>query len=207
MGLLSNRRRYSKPYDYEVEYLEVDESNAGTYITTPYIINDYDNDIYTKIMINGYSNNASTMTVVGSGYTQNVNLYRISRGLSGNDYIRLYNGIYNANPTEYNIELGQVLDIKMPRNGNFTINGQPYTQDNSRRANTNKDPLIFFKRSGTEPVCYMRLYSFKWVKGDKAVLDMIPVVKDGVGYMYDRISKKLYGAEGGGKFKVGQRIN
>jgi hypothetical protein len=32
---------------------------------------------------------------------------------------------------------------------------------------------------------------------------MIPVRKDGVGYMYDRITKKLYGNAGTGSFILG----
>ena len=48
-------------------------------------------------------------------------------------------------------------------------------------------------------------YYFKLVTVEgETVLDLIPVRKDGVGYMYDRVSEKLYGnAADSGAFIIG----
>lgn len=37
-------------------------------------------------------------------------------------------------------------------------------------------------------------------------LDLIPVVKDNVGYMYDKVSGQLFGNAGTGSFIVGPRV-
>ena len=39
--------------------------------------------------------------------------------------------------------------------------------------------------------------------GDNHVRDFIPVRKDGVGYMYDKISGQLFGNAGTGAFVIG----
>ena len=45
--------------------------------------------------------------------------------------------------------------------------------------------------------------NFKITVGDTLVYDLIPVRKDGVGYMYDRVSQTLFGNDGTGSFTCG----
>jgi hypothetical protein len=49
----------------------------------------------------------------------------------------------------------------------------------------------------------LRIYSSKIYEGDVLVQDLIPVRKDGKGYMYDRVSKKLFSNGGTGEFIIG----
>ena len=51
-----------------------------------------------------------------------------------------------------------------------------------------------------------KIYNFKITVGDSLVYDLIPVRKDGVGYMYDKISKELYGNAGSGSFTYGDDV-
>lgn len=51
-----------------------------------------------------------------------------------------------------------------------------------------------------------KIYSFKIEKGGTAVIDFIPVRVGNVGYMYDRVSKQLFGNSGTGNFILGGDI-
>ena len=48
-----------------------------------------------------------------------------------------------------------------------------------------------------------RIYSAQFTKGDAVVMDLVPVRKDGVGYMYDKVSGQLLGNSGTGDFVIG----
>lgn len=48
--------------------------------------------------------------------------------------------------------------------------------------------------------------NFKITVGDTLVYDLIPVRKDGVGYMWDTISQTLYGNAGTGSFGIGDDV-
>lgn len=68
--------------------------------------------------------------------------------------------------------------------------------------------LSLFKANGYGSTDYRgngKIYYVKIKENNKVVLDMIPVVKDGVGYMYDKVSRRMFGAQGGGEFIVGPR--
>ena len=49
----------------------------------------------------------------------------------------------------------------------------------------------------------MRIYSWSVREGNALVRDFIPVRKGTVGYLYDRVSGKLFGNAGTGDFVVG----
>ena len=48
-----------------------------------------------------------------------------------------------------------------------------------------------------------RLFSWKHWRNGVLIRDLIPVSKDGIGYMYDEISKELFGNSGSGSFILG----
>jgi len=52
----------------------------------------------------------------------------------------------------------------------------------------------------------VKYYSFKITVGDNVVYDLIPVRKDGVGYLYDKIGGTLYGNAGTGSFTYGSDV-
>ena len=52
----------------------------------------------------------------------------------------------------------------------------------------------------------VRLGSTQIYQNDVLVRDFIPVVKDGVGYMYDKVEEKFYANLGNGQFTIGPKI-
>ena len=53
----------------------------------------------------------------------------------------------------------------------------------------------------------LKIYSFKISQGNKIVMDMIPVRKNGIGYLYDKVSDKLFGNSNNiGTFRYGPDI-
>lgn len=51
-----------------------------------------------------------------------------------------------------------------------------------------------------------KIYDFKITVGNNLVYNLIPVRKDGVGYMYDKVSKELFGNAGSGSFTYGNDV-
>lgn len=51
-----------------------------------------------------------------------------------------------------------------------------------------------------------KIYAAKITQGSDVVMDLIPVRKDGVGYMYDTVSGNLFGNSGTGSFTYGNDI-
>ena len=61
---------------------------------------------------------------------------------------------------------------------------------------------------GLENYAKGKLYSFKMLNQNNVLLiDLIPVRKNGIGYMYDRVSGQLFGNSGTGQFILGNDIN
>lgn len=53
---------------------------------------------------------------------------------------------------------------------------------------------------------YGRIYYMKIYENSVLIRDFIPVRKDGIGYMYDRVSGQLFGNAGTGSFILGPDI-
>lgn len=61
-----------------------------------------------------------------------------------------------------------------------------------------------FKTGGESGLIPFILYSFQWRRNGNLLFDLIPVRKNGVGYLYDRVSGELFGnAAGSGSFSYG----
>lgn len=50
-----------------------------------------------------------------------------------------------------------------------------------------------------------RIYGMKFTRGEELILDLIPVVKNNIGYLFDTLSERLYGNVGTDEFIVGPR--
>ena len=67
-------------------------------------------------------------------------------------------------------------------------------------------PIRIFGTSGIDgdfTKCKARMYEIQITQGNQIILDLIPVRKNGIGYMYDKISKRLYGNDSTGEFILG----
>ena len=86
------------------------------------------------------------------------------------------------------------------------VNGQSYSPSQNNTWTSLSSNMYIFSGS----VAYEsrrripgRFYYFKIWQGDVLVRDYSPVRKDGVGYLYDRVSGQLFGNAGTGAFGVG----
>lgn len=192
-----------KPYDTEVEYLE---SSGNQWINTGYIPKGQDNDIYCSFMPLAIleSNGALFAAFTAGGY----NCYRAL--LMPNEVISVWNGdeaLDAGASTKCTLEDKHTLLVK--RDSIFEFDGQQI-QMGKHISKENEEPLYLFRNtptsSGNLRPLVGRIYYFKWVKGDNVILDLIPVSKDGEGYMYDRVSGKMFGNSGSGKFILGPAV-
>jgi hypothetical protein len=78
------------------------------------------------------------------------------------------------------------------------------------KGRSNNDNIALFNRSITAPNTErnigLKVYSFKISKSDEVLRDFLPVRVGDVGYMYDKVSKQLFGSIGTGQFILGQDI-
>lgn len=203
-NMLHQRRRFMnrvKPYDCEVEYLGNGSDQTNSYILIDRVIDGYDNDLYAKFELQGMSK-AYTM-IVGSGATSGNNCYRVSNDNTIKSIIRLYNGSPTQIFAEYKVTYGETYEISILHDYTYEVNGDKGVLPPAGNI-PNTDPILLM--GNPDSATYMKLYYFKWVKGGITELDLIPVRKGNVGYMYDKVSGKLYGNAGTGKFIVGPDI-
>lgn len=182
------------PYDAEVEYLE---SAGNCVIRTPIIPTGDDIRIQTKVLFKGYTDGGSFIPWFYTYVNEQTNTYRIVRTNTTTTSILLYNGARaNGGGVSYNITLNNIYNIDFNRN-RYTIN-------------TSSGNLSTVK--GTENSGYLYLFSpkfkgafffFRVWKDDVLMLDLIPVRKGNVGYMYDKVSGELFGNAGTGQFILG----
>ena len=171
---------FKPPYDAKIEYLE---STGTQYIDTGILSTNA--KIYISFKFNKVSGRSQVL----------INCERETRGwfgLSGNGKIVLN---------------GQNFDINYSDKHDFTLeykNGTIKATDefgNSKQlagvVNTNFTLLTKSYPS------YANLYYTKIYDNDTLVRDLIPVRVGNVGYMYDKVSGKLFGNSGTGKFILG----
>lgn len=187
------------PYDAEIEYLE--SGDGYCIISTDTILTGYDNTIYAKFLIKGYTSEASTYANVWGCYAgEAYNTYRVIRGGS-NSSIGVYNGRRASNGyTGQALALNTVCNLTLNPN-NYNING---TTKNYANSNKGTENTAFFKP--IQNWAKLRVYYFKVKKENTVILDLIPVRVGQVGYIYDKISGQLFGNSGTGNLILGNDI-
>ena len=186
------------PYDAEVEYLE---STGTQYVDTGVKPSE---DLATYITF-GYQRIATNVSAFGSRSDSSVN----------DRYWLNYDTAFEIGygpwaPTSVTTSVGAINTIAFNEivNGNhtFTVNGRSTTHNGT--PNTTVNIIIFGRIVGsTAPaLSEMRLYSMSMMRNGVLVRDYIPVRKGNVGYLYDRVSGKLFGNAGTGDFVLGPDI-
>ena len=183
----SNLVYQNKPYDAEVEYLE---STRTQYIDTQVTPNQ---DLVIEIK---WKNNTA----------QN-NRYLFGSGSSTSNCIRAYigsssywrfGGGYIAINTSDTTERIAVIDKTK-----IIINGEEYIyQDTVGTFSSSVTMKIFGGASGNSLIS-TRIYYFKISNNGTLIRDFIPVRVGTTGYMYDRVSGRLFGNSGTGNFILG----
>ena len=190
----------SVPYDAEIEYLE---SLGYQYINTNIIGNGQYN-FKIKFICNslGSLTDGNSATILGSRYSYSSRAFQLSTyrsgcfgyGYNANLYMNL--GIDSTN-TEYIVEKH---DNKLYINNIevLTITNISYETPNTL--------LLFalYQNSNVVEKFIGRIYYFiLYDINNNIIMNLIPVRKDGVGYMYDKVSKQLFSNQGTGDFILG----
>lgn len=186
---MANRVIYTNPYDAEIEYLE---STGTQWINTGIIsmnVNDFE---IVFDFINTKSGNVLICPNNMHNWYQRLILINIKT--------LFISGLYNT----YNIELGNNYKIVF-NNQKFTLydsSNQELYQCNLYGTSTGVSTLQLLKSDNTHYGIF-RIRKF-YIKD---TIDLIPVRRGNVGYMYDRVSGKFFGNSGTGNFILGPDIN
>lgn len=196
---INNQIRYRKlPYDARIEYIEGDGTQ---WIDTGVI---------------------PTLTTISQ-----IKVYHISSNAIIYGYVP---DIENADRYDYRLFINHSyghLFFDTPDNNRCQINSMGnYNEmyelelgNNYIKDLTNNTILGSTSKYKTNPACSIKLnytrdneissnrwYYVKIYDNNTLLLDLIPVRKDGVGYMYDTISKRFFGNQGTGEFILGPDI-
>ena len=193
------------PYDAEVEYLS---SNGYQYIDTN-IVPNASTGIKVKINPNVY-NNVNENDVYFVGLRDNTSNTRWCLGKSGTDRFSVYYGYGSYAYIGIQTNYGYTVNISL----NF-LNDKHATIENTSvnlptLSFTPTNVIRIFGSSGVNANYSKfsgKIYSVQISQGNNIIMDLIPVRKNGVGYMYDKISGNLYGNNGTGTFGYGADVN
>lgn len=187
MGRIIDRRRVmgSKlPYDAEVEYLEC----SGTQWIDTGIKSGPPIESIIKVQILA----TTDATIVGS---RNPTRFYILHTYEGWCY-GLYN--YHSSYISYNNGIHIVESVLHEGEQSFKVDGQVIMNNTDSGTFTDNATVRLFAN-----YVRIRLYFVRLYKLNVLIADFIPVRKDGVGYMYDKVSKQLFGNAGTGAFILG----
>jgi hypothetical protein len=98
----------------------------------------------------------------------------------------------------------RMYDFEMSYN-RLIINGNVVTSSNTP-GTSNERELVLWTNNSHYSFASGRYYSFQVTKNGSVVLDLIPVRVGQVGYMYDRIGRRLLGNAGSGTLVVGHDL-
>ena len=176
-------------YDAEIEYLE---STGTQYINTGIKAGTY--TYYYK----GYLNNNTNQVAFGAGSTAVL-------GLWAGGYVGLQ---YGSNKQYYAASSSGISYVKNGLNEIFVtpnyieVNGRKYNYDKTYTISSNNIVCLFSDINNNYRF-KNRIYNFKIINDNAVLLDLIPVRIGSVGYMYDKVSDKLFGNAGTGSFILG----
>ncbi len=188
------------PYDAEVEYLEC----TGTQFIDTELLADNDFEVSLKIRTPLVSVSNGEYSIygcyVGTGGKMCYLSYikrdtrRFGGGWDGFAHGSVYvDEPYDDNDFEF-IHSKSGLYVNGVKLKSYSANVINYSGLTLRVMSTTGGPGNSFRG---------RCYYFKIVKNRDTVIDLIPVRKGLVGYMYDRVSGRLFGTSGTGEFIVG----
>ena len=199
MGILVNRRRVMGtcgekplPYDSEIEYLE---SSGTQYIDTGIIPK---NAICVEI---GILYSSTQCTIIGGGNNWKAEFYI---GRSSNSII------FNTN-TSQGLRVLKGNSLANSAHVYKYDNGSCYIDDNLEGTNSPNIPstsktlcvLCYNRNAGKGEFTTGKLYFVKITIDGVLKRDLIPVRVGTTGYMYDMVSKQLFGNAGTGDFVLG----
>lgn len=198
--MMSGGEFVPKPYDRQIEYIQNTNKSC---IVTDYIPTGANIKIQGKFYLVNYFTSYSPWF---SAYTsETADGYRIIRANTNDSKIYFVCGSKAGTSGSATISgLNNTYEFELTRS-QITINGvtSSFTPANGT---TNTGNFAIFSNSGKTTFARGRLYYLKVFDGDTAIFDFIPVRKNGLGYLYDRVNGELFGNNGSGSFTLGPDI-
>jgi len=192
------------PYDAEVEYLEC----AGTSSSFPYINTGIVGDSNTTYEAMLWRNTQSTNEcAIGSWNSGNTRCW-IAYYFSNNFYLGMGAQVNVAGTPQPNAWYKQTLKIESS-NFNLYVDDE-LTVSVPQTTFTSDQPLYIGAMNSSGTAFYYfrgRFGAVKIYQNGTLVRDYIPVRVGTVGYLYDRVSGKLFGNAGTGDFVLGPDKN
>lgn len=197
--LIANRESFAVaarkrlPYDAEVEYLQIENSTSlpASYIDTGLVA---DSSLSIKAVIRRISGDGNPF--MGAGMSSpTIKRYHMDVTSSQLDFY------YGTNNTLYKIAnsaWASPVTVEVRQSEHRLYLGTKYVAIPTTQFSTDMHFLIglrYWVGSPQRLSVSMRYYSFA-ASGGGETLDLIPVRAGGLGYMYDRVSGRLYGNAG-----------
>ena len=178
----------SSPYDYSVEYIEMNGSDGKCYIDLGILLENNYYDIEADFELLGYDE--SLFNIWFGFFSSSVFSLEVNRVSNNSAISQIVMGRWNGNSmNSFATLVGSRYDIKLYHDGVASVNGNtfPIVIDSSLRDNTSNNFLIFY---GAINNCYTygRIRSLRIYKENNLIHDFIPVVKDSEPCMYDTVS-------------------
>ena len=191
------------PYDAEVEYLEC----AGTSSVFPYINTGIVGDSNTTYEAMLWRNTRSTNEcAIGSWNSGNTRCW-VAYYFGNKFYLGMGAQVNSDGAPQPNVWYKQILKIESS-NFNLYVDDE-LTATVPQTTFTSSQPLYIgaMNSSGTASFYFRgRFGAVKIYQNGVLVRDFIPVRKGAVGYLYDRVSGKLFGNAGTGDFVLGPDV-
>ena len=191
----------AKPYDAEVEYLR--NSEYGTYINTG-IYPSNNTNIYIQVRNIAYPSNGRDFNYFGA-CEDRWNGTGFNRGISVNRLNNIYFFINNSYSYAYISEIPYYVIFTINVEGNKLTYQNTSVTGKAGTYHVSLPMYLWGNNVKNEPrYCNIAdIFSFQVKEGNQVTLDLIPVRKNGVGYMYDKVSGQLFGNQGTGQFIIG----
>lgn len=192
------------PYDARVEYLA---SDSKAYIDTG--ISGGNDNLEITCEFN-YTTFVAYGGVYGNYVSDNDNSSRLILGASGSAGI-VCNNTKSTTTGNTNISISVNSSHKVVANASaILVNNTIVNVTNTAKGTANNGNIALFNRSLTNPNTSrnigLQIKSFTIKDNGVIVRNMIPVRIGSVGYMYDKVSRELFGNVGTGAFTYGNDV-
>lgn len=189
---------YRKPYDAEIEYLEGD---AGTLINTE-VPGHRNLEIDISYSVSGWSRYAG---IYGNYVNEQTQCVRAILNSSDNGGGYIYVGQLASYGLGASVGRKNMNNRIVASSTGITVNGSSVGLPTGYTGNENSTNIaIFAQHINANPTAIgLRVKSFKMTKDGVVLRDFIPVRIGLVGYMYDKVSGRLFANAGTGEFILG----
>lgn len=197
------------PYDYEVEYLEL--VGGMSYIDTGYMPEEQSEiEIYIKFLYYSSSNNSSRVLSSSAIDVVNSNQYCLVRVDSGGQVVMSCFVGSSVSTVDNVVKANEIVEVYMSQSSkSYKINteGIDYTgvfTDNPSYRKPIRNIVLFSDMSNR--MFYGKIFGCTIKNYGQLVRDIIPVVKNGIACMYDKVSGEILDILGTGSFNAGPQF-